>query len=189
MKKVLIVLMLVAALTATACGKQKPQDLNWKLSDFTFTDQNGKPFGLADLKGKVWVADFIFTNCTTVCTPMTYNMNQLKERLKKEKLDAEFVSFTVDPNRDNPETLKQFAERFTEDLSNWHFLTGYTQEEIKKFAKDQFKTIAEPDPQSDQFVHQTLIYLVDQNGTVVKAYSGTEPKYDEMVYDIEALLE
>lgn len=62
---------------------------------------------------------------------------------KKEKLDVEFVSFSVDPEIDKPEMLKQYASKFHADLSNWHFLTGYSQKEIEAFAQKNFKTIVQ----------------------------------------------
>lgn len=118
---------------------------------------------------------------------MTYNMSEIQERLKEAGVEAKLVSFTVDPERDTPDVLGNFASKFTDDLSNWHFLTGYEQDEIAAFAKESFKAAAEPIPDSDQFAHHTLFYLVDQNGIVVKAYSGTEPDFDEIVKDTKAL--
>lgn len=171
-----------------ACGTDKPDDLHWEIQDFSFIDQNGQTVSLESLKGTVWLADFIFTNCTSVCQPMTHNMSKIQEMLKEEGVEAKIVSFTVDPERDTPEVLKAFVSKFTEDQSNWHLLTGYTQEEISAFARDSFKTIAEkPMDGSDQFVHQTLFYLVDQNGVIVKAYNGTEVDFKEVVKDVKAL--
>src|SRR5690606_17310406 len=96
----LLVLFLLVFLFASGCsmgGSAKPNDLNWKVEEFTFTDQEGNPYGLQDLKGKVWVADFIFTNCETVCLPMTSNMSTLQNKLAEKGVHAEFVSFSVDP--------------------------------------------------------------------------------------------
>jgi protein SCO1/2 len=181
--------LLALALLATGCGgAKKPNDLAWEIQDFAFIDQNGQEITLESLKGEVWLADFIFTNCTSVCQPMTYNMSKIQKMLKEKGIKAKIVSFTVDPERDSPEALKQFVSKFTDDQSNWHLLTGYTQEEISKFAKESFRTIAEkPTDGSDQFIHQTLFYLVDQNGIIVKAYNGTDLDFDEVVKDTKAL--
>ena len=181
--------LLTLALVLTACGgTKKPNQLDWEIQSFSFMDQNGQQVSLESLQGHVWLADFIFTNCTSVCQPMTFNMSKIQEMLKEEGVDAKIVSFTVDPERDTPEVLEAFVSMFTDDQSNWHLLSGYTQEEIASFAKESFKTIAEkPADGSDQFIHQTLFYLVDQNGTIVKAYNGTDLEFEEVVKDTKAL--
>lgn len=109
--KIKRMLLLLSIVLLAACGKTIPDAKNWPVDDFTFTDQNGQSFGLSDLKGKVWVADFIFTNCETVCPPMTANMAKLQDMVKEEGLDVEFVSFSVDPEVDTPEKLKEYAKK------------------------------------------------------------------------------
>ncbi|GAB7388033.1 SCO family protein [Bacillaceae bacterium] len=192
----------IAALTGCSGGTEdegktnhpgaEEQALNWKVEDFSYVDHNGQKFGLADLQGKVWLADFIFTNCETVCPPMTAHMAKLQKRLQAEKLPVEFVSFSVDPARDKPEVLQAFAKKFNADLTNWHFLTGYSQEEIERFAKENFKTLVQMSENSDQVMHGTSFYLVDQSGTVVKKYDGLqnqEETDEQIVRDIRSLLE
>ncbi|MBX9972698.1 SCO family protein [Cytobacillus firmus] len=174
----------------SACGQSGIKDaLNWELADFKYTNQDNKEFGLKDLEGKVWVADFIFTNCEDVCMPMTANMKKLQDLAKKEGIEnIEFVSFSVDPNVDTPEVLKEFASTYNADFSNWHFLTGYAQEEIEKYAMEYFKTIVKKPQSGDQVIHGTDFYLVDQNGNVMKYYTGlNEIPLDEIMNDIKAL--
>lgn len=171
-----------------ACGKDVPDDLDWEVQDFTYTDQSNSEFGLSDLDGKVWIADLIFTNCETVCPPMTANMSQLQDELAGADVDVELVSYSVDPERDTPEELVKFSEKFDADLSNWHFLTGYDNSEIKSFAESSFKTAVDADPNSDQFIHGTAFYLVNKDGVVVKKYSGvSNVPYEEIVDDVKAL--
>ncbi|NGP45393.1 SCO family protein [Bacillaceae bacterium SIJ1] len=98
-------------------------------------NQEGEPFSTDDMNGEVWVADFIFTNCPDVCPPMTFNMSRLQDKAKEADLDVTFVSFSVDPTRDQPEVLKEFGETFNADFSNWHFVTGYSPEEVKSFPR------------------------------------------------------
>ena len=88
-----------------------------------------------ELSNTVWVANFIFTNCTTICQPMTAEMASLQSVFKEKNLNVEFVSFTVDPTIDTPEKLKSFITDFSDDLSNWNMLTGYTQAEIRSVCK------------------------------------------------------
>ena len=179
----------MSLLLLSACNNTKiPNAKNWPIDDFTFIDQNGRSFGLKNLKGKVWVADFVFTNCKTVCPPMTANMVKLQRMAKKEKLDVEFVSFSVDPEIDKPEMLKQYASKFHADLSNWHFLTGYSQKEIEAFAQKNFKTIVQKPQRGDQVIHGTDFYLLDQNGNIVQSYNGwSDVPYEQILKHIKIL--
>src|SRR5690625_7542927 len=89
---------------------------------------------LEDLNGSWWVADFVFTNCTTVCLPMSTNMSALQDKLAEENIDVQLVSFSVDPDYDQPEVLREYAEDYEADLSNWTFLTGYDFQTIRELS-------------------------------------------------------
>ncbi|MFI8707208.1 SCO family protein [Bacillus sp. NPDC077411] len=175
-------------LAGCSSGSKLRNPLNWDVESFQYINQNGKKFGTKDLKGKVWVADLVFTNCQTVCPPMTANMAKLQRLAKEEKLDVQFVSFSVDPEVDKPEKLKAFVQKFTEDTKNWNLLTGYSQDDIEKFAKNNFKTLVDKPDNQDQVLHGTKFYLVDQNGKVMKEYSGmNNTPYDDILRDIRRL--
>ncbi|WP_409253870.1 SCO family protein [Bacillus sp. SCS-153A] len=183
---------LAAAVILAACGNSGfKADHNWDVQDFSFTNQNNETVSLEDLKGKVWLADFIFTNCVTVCPPMTYNMTLLQEKLKEEGIeDYRIVSFSVDPEVDTPEALSEFISKYEADTSKWDLLTGYTQDHISEFAEKSFKSLVANDPNTDQVVHMTSFYLVNQEGEAVKSYGGYEEvPFDQIVRDIEALIE
>lgn len=159
--------------------------LNWETKTFSFTDQNNNSYGSENLKGKVWIADFLFTSCETVCTPMTANMSKLQKMVKEEKLDVEFVSFSVDPTIDTPVKLQAYINV---DESKWHLLTGYSQSEIEKFASSNFNTIAKKPEGSNQVIHATKFYLIDKNGIVMKDYSGlSDVPYENIIEDIKIL--
>ncbi|QED48315.1 SCO family protein [Cytobacillus dafuensis] len=188
--RIITIITILTVFVLSACGKSEIKDAkNWPITDFTYTDNNNETFGLDDLKGKVWVADFIYTNCPDVCLPMTFNMAKLQELTKKEKIEnIEFVSFSVDPELDSPEVLTNYAKEFNVDFKNWHFLTGYKQEEIEKFAMDNFKTIVKKPENDPNVIHQTYFYLVNQDGEIMKMYSGDkETPYDEIIKDIKTL--
>lgn len=161
---------------------------NWLVEDFTFINQDGEEFGLADLEGKVWLADFIFTNCTTVCLPMSTNMSQIQDLLEQEGLDIPIISFTVDPDYDSPEVLKAYGERYGADFDRWQFLTGYEFDEIKKMSEGTFKSmVAQPQEGDDQFMHGILFYLV-QSDQVIKAYNGVvDVPYEAIIHDLKVL--
>ncbi|MGE7878552.1 SCO family protein [Peribacillus muralis] len=177
-------------LLLTACGSNGvPDAKNWDLEDFSYIDQDGKPFSKSDLKGKVWVADFIFTSCETVCPPMTSNMSKLQQQLKDEGVeDVEFVSFSVDPEIDKPEVMKKYGNQFNVDYRNWHFLTGYGQEEIEQFALDNFKTLVKKPEKEDQVIHGTSFFLMDPEGKIIRDYTGLQDiPFEDIIKHIKIL--
>lgn len=181
---------MVAGLVLSGCGpKGVPDAKNWNVESFTFTDQEERPFSKSDLDGRVWVADFIFTSCEDVCLPMTSNMAQLQQQLKDEGIkDVEFVSFSVDPEVDSPQVLKEFGASFNADFSNWHFLTGYSQSEIEEFAMDNFKTIVQKPEAEDQVIHGTDFYLIDKEGKIIRYYTGlNKDPFEEIIKHIKIL--
>lgn len=187
-KKVWTSLIFLLVLLLSACGYKISDPLHIKVNQFNFINQDNEPVGLDDLNGKVWIADFIFTNCTTVCIPMMSNMVELQELLKDKKMPVDFVSFTVDPEFDTPEILKEYATEFNADLSSWQFLTGYTQPELESFAMDNFRTYAKKPEVDNQVIHGTSFFLVDKNGVVVKEFSGLDAPVDDLLKDLQYLL-
>ncbi|KAB2338950.1 SCO family protein [Cytobacillus depressus] len=185
-----IILAILAVVGLSACGKGEIKGAkNWPIADFTFTDNENNSLSLANLNGKVWVADFIYTNCPDVCLPMTFNMAKLQDLAKKEKIEnIEFVSFSIDPEVDSPKVLTEYAKYFDVDFKNWHFLTGYKQEEIEKFAMDNFKTLVKKPENDPNVIHQTYFYLVNKEGKIMKLYSGLDDiPFDEIIKDIKTL--
>lgn len=179
--------LLFFSLLLSGCGQEIKDPLNWEIEDFTFTNHENEQVGLADLKGEVWLADFVFTNCTTVCLPMMSNMTGLQAQLKEEGLDVKIVSFTADPAFDTPEVLKSYAENYGADLSSWHLLTGYSSEAIDQFAIKNFQTIARKPEGQDQAMHGTSFFLIDKNGVVKKLYDGLRPPVEDIISDAKIL--
>ncbi|MCZ2257854.1 SCO family protein [Sporosarcina sp. G11-34] len=177
-------LLILSLLFLSACGSHPQQEKT--IVPFTFTDQHGQPFGTDNLTGTIWVTNFIFTNCTTVCPPMTIEMAKLQEQFHEKEIDAQFVSFTVDPSVDSPDVLNEYLQNFTDDDSNWHTLTGYSQETIETFAREQFQTMVQKPSSSNQVIHGTNFYLIDRNGTFVNEYNYIDNSYvEEMIKDIQ----
>jgi protein SCO1/2 len=177
-------------LLLSACGNSSviKDPLNYEVQSFKYSNQDGKSVSLEDLKGDIWIANFIFTSCETVCPPMTAHMSKLQGMIEEAGLDVELISFSVDPEIDTQEKLKEFAKTYSVNFKNWSFLTGYSQKEIEDFAMESFKTIVKKPANEDQVIHGTSFYLIDQNGIVVKDYSGVDkPPYDEMIADMKAL--
>lgn len=187
MKKLNVYLLFLLCFVLLSACSEKPK-YEKTITPFSYVDENGQTFGTEQLTGEIWIADFIFTKCTTVCQPMTAEMAGLQKLFKNKNFDVHFVSFTVDPEIDQPAVLKQFASDFTEDLSNWHFLTGYSQEEVELFAREQFKTIVQKPTASSQVIHGTNFYLVDQRGVLSGEYNFVDASYvNDIVKDIKKL--
>lgn len=184
-----VLLVVIVMFILSACGQGIKDAKNWPVGDFTYTNQNGKPFGLRDLEGKVWVANFIFTNCDDVCLPMTANMKKLQDLAAAEEIkNIEFVSFSVDPAVDSPEVLTDFGKSFNVDFKNWHFLTGFEQTEIENFALTDFKTLVKKPESGDQVIHGTDFYLISGEGKIMKYYTGlAEIPLDEIIKDIKSI--
>src|SRR5690625_281873 len=159
-----------------ACGGENIETtMSENVADFEFTTQDNESFGLEDLKGTYWVADFVFTNCTTVCLPMTSNMAYLQDLIQEEDLDVQLVSFSVDPDYDTPEVLSGYAEKYDADLDSWTFLTAYDFDTIKELSINSFKNmVPEPPEGTDQVTHGTSFFLVNPEGKVIKSYNGIQ---------------
>ncbi len=151
--------------------------------EFTLTNQQRDEISLSDLSGKVWVADFIFTNCPTICPIMTKEMATLQSEFSAS--DVNFISFTVDPERDTSEVLANYAKQFGADEKTWHFLTG-EKEQIYQLANNGFKLAA---AQHDGvFPHSRKFVLVSPDGEIYGYYdSHSEAAMSKLRKDMKTL--
>ncbi|WP_039043493.1 SCO family protein [Sporosarcina sp. ZBG7A] len=189
-KKVLVFGVFMMALVLSACSGGFKADHNYSIEPFEFTNQDNESVALDDLKGEIWLAQFVFTTCTSVCPPMMSNMSELQKKLiDKDVEDYKIVSFSVDPEVDTPEKLGAYLEGFSvPDPSKWEMLTGYTMADINDLAVKSFKMPVIDDPNTDQVVHGSRFGLVNKEGKVVKLYPGYEDvPYDTIVSDMKAL--
>ncbi|PJO44641.1 SCO family protein [Lysinibacillus xylanilyticus] len=193
MKKnsVLLVLILTLSSILTACGSYKFEpEMNIEVQDFSVTNQKNEKVSLNDIKGKPSLAMFIFTNCNSICPPMTYNMTEVQKALQDKGVeDYQIVAFSVDPQVDSPEVLTNYLKTYSvPDESKWQLLTGYDQKFIEQFAMKSFNSVVKNDPNSDQVIHMGNYYLVNADGIVVKDYSGTtDVPVETIVEDMKAL--
>ena len=139
---------------------------------FELANQNGQPFGSAQLAGKIWIADFIYTTCPGPCPMISSRMSELQKPL--EKSDVHLVSFSVDPEKDTPQVLRAYAEKLQADPARWDFLTG-PKSAIYKLSHDGFK-LAVSDGGDEQGipVHSTRMVLVDRHGQIRGYYDAAE---------------
>ena len=141
---------------------------------FELVNQNGQPFGSAQLAGKIWVADFIYTSCPGPCPMISMRMGELQKPL--EKTDVHLVSFSVDPEKDTPQVLLKYAENLRAEPNRWDFLTG-PKSAIYKLSHDGFKlAISDGSEEAGIPVHSTRMVLVDRHGQIRGYYESTDPE-------------
>jgi protein SCO1/2 len=139
---------------------------------FSLVDQNGQTVTNADLRGNIWIADFIFTRCAGPCPLMTARMLEMQKALVKTP-EVKLVSVTVDPEYDTPEVLKAYAEANFADSERWKFLTG-DKAVIEKLVTEGFmQHLAE---ENGEPVHGTMFLVVDGNGMVRSARMLEDPE-------------
>jgi len=155
------------------------------VADFTLIDQNGRPFHFASTRSRLVLASFVFTACPDVCPLFTAKLAAIQRELDKRKFkDYWVVSITTDPERDDPTTLKQYAERFGADFTHWAFLTGTREDLIevwKTFGVNVTRT------ESGQVFHTALTTLIDRQGYRRVDYYGDKWLEKEILKDISWL--
>ena len=132
--------------------------------DFELVNQDGKTFGSRELRGKIWVADFIYTTCPGPCPMISSRMSELQKPF--EKTDVHLVSFTVDPAKDTPQVLRGYAEKLQAEPGRWDFLTG-PQSTIYDLSRNGFKlAVSNGSDEKGIPVHSTRMILVDLHGAL-----------------------
>jgi protein SCO1/2 len=145
---------------------------------FKLIDADGREFSSKQqLQGKVWVANFIFTNCMGPCPRMSSQVRQV-QRSVAEKSNVRLVSFTIDPKRDTPEVLKGYAKRFGAEAGLWFFLTG-EQSELNRLSMDTFRL----GPVNGNLEHSTRLVLVDGKGRIRGYYDSSYPESIQELLD------
>ena len=140
---------------------------------FSCQDRSGRIFSSSELKGKVWAVDFIFAHCAGSCPLLSTQMSLLQKEWRGNG-DFKLVTFSVDPERDTVEVLKQYAQDYHAEDDQWFFLTGKKDDVYQVIGKG-FKLTAYPNPEPEkgfEFIHSTRILLVDANNMIRGLYDG-----------------
>lgn len=154
---------------------------------FQFTDQTGAPFGSENLKGKIWVANFIFTRCKGPCPLISTRMADLNTKLNKIRDGVVLVSFTVDPEYDTPEVLTKYGELLGADPAHWKFLTGQP-DAIRDFVVKGLLQPLSKEPDGTP-AHSQRFVVVDGDGWIRGFQNGEDPEVvQKLMVDIGGLL-
>lgn len=182
---------IVLALALVDCAPEAELPRFERAPDFVLTDQNERPFGPDDLRGKVWVANFIFTSCPDVCPVLTATMAGMQKDLSSRDDAVHFVSISVDPEIDTPPVLKSYAETHGANQENWSFLTG-PEEVTERVVVTGFKQAQEKIPAKDgeprDIRHGSHFVLVDREGVIRGFYSSRGDGPVTLVRDAERLI-
>ncbi|TAE74473.1 MAG: SCO family protein [Bacteroidetes bacterium] len=178
-------------LDSTKVGNKWQVNQYHTLPDFNFTDQNNQSFGKKNLKDKLYIAEFFFTKCgnPTLCPKMSSELARVQEHFAKIP-SVQIVSFTVDPENDTPEVLKNYSKKYNADTKQWHFLTG-EKKQIYQLAYKGFKINAgeETTGVTPEFMHATKFILVDKQHRIRGYYDGTEREsVDKLILETQILL-
>jgi len=172
-----------------------------KVPEFEFTDQDHETVTNANFKNKVYVVEFFFTSCPTICPRMNENMVKIQKEFYGNPAFG-IASVTIDPERDSPDVLKAYAQEKGASLKNWYFLTG-DKEDIYAFSNDGFRLYAgENKDVEGGFEHSGLFALIDRDGYIrsrtvingenenpIKFYNGLDEKEVQWLKeDIKLLL-
>jgi len=193
----------LAALLLAACGEQKetPEPLPYlgnheingsdtvyhRIPDFAFVNQDSNTVTNETFEDKIYLADFFFISCPTICPKVKKQMLRIYDKYKNED-ELMLLSHTIDPKRDTVGRLKQYAQNLGVDDSKWQFVTG-EQDRIYEIA-DDYMSIAREDPEAPGgFDHSGWILLIDKEGHIRSFANGTDPeKVDRLLKEIDWLL-
>ncbi len=150
---------------------------------FSLTERSGTTINNESLQGKVWVASFVFTRCSGPCPSVTGTMAKVQKALADVE-DFRLVTFTVDPERDDPKELTTYANNFSADPVRWLFLTG-PEKEVRTLLNEGFKIEASRNHKATEvgkeFDHSTRLVLVDQKGNIRGYFDGKPPEDQQLM--------
>ncbi len=157
------------------------------IAHFQFVDQDSAIVNNETMKGHIYVADFFFTSCRTICPIMKTQMHRLYDTLRNEP-DVLLLSHTIDPEYDTVALLHDFAERLGVESKRWHFVTGVKDSIYKIAQTSYFATAMEDKTEPDGFIHSGAFLLIDKLGRIRGKYDGTkEEEVNRLIADIERL--
>jgi protein SCO1/2 len=169
-------------------GKTVKDTVQHRIPSFRFIDQDSTVVTEDTFDGSIYVADFFFTSCPTICPTMTENMHKVYKAFKDND-QIMFLSHTVDPKRDTPATLKNYANKLEVSSDKWKFVTGPMDSIYKVGKKGYLASMQEDDSAPGGFLHSGQFFLVDKQKRIRGIYRGTKDKsVEKLKQDIRTLL-
>ena len=193
-KTIRLILFLSFIILFTRCDNNPPV-IDKFTKEYSLVNQNGKQVDFPQIiKGKITVVGYIYTNCPDICPLTTNNMQRIQKEIAKDNIkNVEFVSISFDPVTDTPEVLRKYAEIRNLNLDNWVFLTGQKTvidsliKQAGVFAAISDSTVLTSGKKTYYYVHTDRIQLLDEDGNILKNYSGSRININEIVADIKKL--
>lgn len=155
--------------------------------EFSLTSENNEPFGSNNLKGKIYLANFVFSSCPTVCPKMLKELQKIQKRMAGTKSKTSIVTFTVDPENDTPEVLFKLARAHDANPYAWTFLTSQNKDELMKLYKEGFKVGVET-TNLMEIAHSEKIVLVDDMNRIRGYYAMDENSINQLMIDVGLLI-
>ncbi len=172
---------------ASNAGVGTPDTIYHTISGFSFTDQEGRTVTNETFKDKIYVADFFFATCQTICPKMTQQMARVVHKFRNDS-GIYFLSHTVNPDHDSVSVLKKYSEKYNVTSDRWRFVTGNKKEIYDLARHSYFITAMEGNGGPDDFIHSEQFALVDRQGRIRGYYDGTDPNdVDTLMDEIKVL--
>ena len=170
-------------------GKEVADTVYPKMIAFSYFNQDSLVVKSSDMKGKIWIADFFFTSCPTICPKMTEQMKRLNGMTKDINEHIQYISFSINPKYDTPEQLRKYIQVHKIKAKNWQFFTG-NEARTHDLGINNFQIFAGQDASAaGGYAHTGAFALVDKEGYVRGVYLGTDPKeVNKLEIDLRKLL-
>ncbi|WP_416398686.1 SCO family protein [Allohahella sp. A8] len=172
-----------SAAAASPSGTDSTSSYPWQ---HRLINHEGQSFSLADYNGQTVLYSFFYTGCSSICPTQTYELTRIQQLLPDAlKLSVQFVSVSVDPTTDFPETIKAYAQRFGIDFTNWQFSTTRDEHTLRDLLGKMRVQVVEA-PESGEIDHSPTLFLVDRSGRIIQRYLSTRIDTQRIAQDIAA---
>ena len=169
-------------------GKSVRDTIQYTIPPFSFTNQNGDKVTNATVAGKIYVANFFFTRCGTVCPKMNAQMRRVEYQTKHLGEEMMILSHTIDPRHDSLPVLRDYAEKYYADTTRWQFLRASSDYTFDMAANGYFISAAADAKAQGGFLHSEMMLLIDRDGHMRGTYDGTDSKeVDRLIEEIKVL--
>lgn len=155
---------------------------NHVVGDFILTDQRSQTFESKDYHGRIWIVNSFFTSCPIVCPKVMKNLQEVHELMRSDE-SVVTISLTVDPKRDSPERLLQYAKKYNANNDSWFLLTGEKKDLYLLARKDFLLSASDGAGDEGDFIHSENVLIIDPDHRIRDILNGTDPRADEKIFN------